>query len=51
MIRALPFYADGSRFLRSKNDQYDLIINDAIDPLGHTAGINTRIFGGTAIAL
>ena len=40
------FYADGLRFLRSKNDQYDLIINDAIDPLGHTAGLFTKEFYG-----
>lgn len=33
------YYEDGLRFLRSKQDEYDLIINDAIDPLGHTAGI------------
>lgn len=28
------YYEDGLRFLRSKQDEYDLIINDAIDPLG-----------------
>ena len=44
--RVRVFYADGLRFLRSKNDQYDLIINDAIDPLGHTAGLFTKEFYG-----
>ena len=44
--RVRVFYADGLRILRSKNDQYDLIINDAIDPLGHTAGLFTKEFYG-----
>ena len=34
------------RFLRTKHDAYDLIINDAIDPLGHTAGLFTKEFYG-----
>ena len=29
-----------------KHDEYDLIINDAIDPLGHTAGLFTKEFYG-----
>ena len=33
------YYEDGLRFLRTKHDAYDLIINDAIDPLEHTGGI------------
>ena len=37
---------DGLRFLRTKHDTYDLIINDAIDPLGHTAGLFTKEFYG-----
>ena len=36
------YYEDGLRFLRTKHDAYDLIINDAIDPLGHTAGLFTK---------
>lgn len=41
------FYCrDGLRFLRTKQDEYDLIINDAIDPLGHTAGLFTKEFYG-----
>ena len=40
------YYEDGLRFLRSKQDEYDLIINDAIDPLGHTAGLFTKEFFG-----
>ena len=40
------YYEDGLRFLRTKHDEYDLIINDAIDPLGHTAGLFTKEFYG-----
>lgn len=40
------FYEDGLRFLRSKQNEYDLIINDAIDPLGHAAGLFTKEFYG-----
>ena len=36
--RVTVYYEDGLRFLRSKQNMYDLIINDAIDPLGHNAG-------------
>ena len=38
--------ANGLRFLRSKQDYYDLIINDCTDPLGHTAGMFTKEFYG-----
>ena len=38
---------DGLRFLRGKQDEYDLIINDSTDPLGHTAGLFTREFYGS----
>lgn len=41
------YYLDGLRFLRSKANEYDLIINDAIDPLGHTAGLFTKEFYGS----
>lgn len=40
------FYEDGLRFLRTKINQYDLIISDATDPLGHTAGLFTKEFYG-----
>ena len=40
------YYEDGLRFLRSRHGEYDLIINDAIDPLGHTAGLFTKEFYG-----
>ena len=40
------FYEDGLRFLRTKTNQYDLIISDATDPLGHTAGLFTKEFYG-----
>ncbi len=39
-------YKDGLRFLRSKEDAYDLIINDCTDPLGHAAGLFTKEFYG-----
>jgi len=37
---------DGLRFLRKCEDKYDLIINDATDPLGHEAGLFTKEFYG-----
>lgn len=40
-------YRDGLRFLRGKSDEYDLIINDSTDPLGHTAGLFTKEFYGS----
>lgn len=40
-------YEDGLRFLRSKKDAYDLIINDCTDPLGHAAGLFTKEFYGS----
>ena len=44
--RVTVYYRDGLRFLRNKQEEYDLIINDAIDPLGHTAGLFTKEFYG-----
>lgn len=44
--RVTVYFRDGLRFLRTKQDAYDLIINDAIDPLGHTAGLFTKEFYG-----
>ncbi len=40
-------YRDGLRFLRGKMNEYDLIINDSTDPLGHTAGLFTKEFYGS----
>jgi spermidine synthase len=37
---------DALRFLRRFRDSYDLIINDATDPFGHTEGLFTREFYG-----
>ncbi|MGL5258942.1 MAG: polyamine aminopropyltransferase [Lachnospiraceae bacterium] len=45
--RVRIFYEDGLRFLRSKHDEYDLIINDCTDPLGHAAGLFTKEFYGS----
>ena len=44
--RVTVFNANGLRFLRTKVDEYDLIISDAIDPLGHAAGLFTKEFYG-----
>ena len=44
--RVTVYYEDGLKFLRMKHDEYDLIINDAIDPLGHNAGLFTKEFYG-----
>lgn len=38
---------DALRFLRSKMDAYDLIINDATDPFGVSEGLFTREFYGS----
>ena len=40
--RVTVYYEDGLKFLRLKQNEYDLIINDAIDPLGHNAGLFTK---------
>ncbi len=40
------YHTDGLKFLRTNQDVYDLIINDAVDPLGHKAGLFTREFYG-----
>ncbi len=44
--RVSIYYQDGLRFLRTRIDEYDIIINDATDPLGHTAGLFTKEFYG-----
>ena len=46
-IRVRVYYEDGLRFLRGKEDEYDLIINDCTDPLGHAAGLFTKEFYGS----
>ncbi len=44
--RVRMFYIDGLKFLRTRLNEYDLIINDVIDPLGHAAGLFTKEFYG-----
>ena len=44
--RVKIYNENGLRFLRSRQDQYDIIINDCTDPLGHTAGMFTKEFYG-----
>ena len=41
------FYQDGLKYLRKCEDMYDLIINDATEPLGHEAGLFTKEFYGS----
>lgn len=45
--RVKIYYRDGLRFLRGKQNEYDLIINDSTDPLGYTAGLFTKEFYGS----
>ena len=45
--RVNVYYQDGLRFLRNKTEEYDLIINDATDPFGHTEGLFTKEFYGS----
>jgi len=40
------YYEDGLKFIRSCNDQYDLIIVDSTDPFGPGEGLFTREFYG-----
>lgn len=40
------FYEDGLRFVRDKEDRYDLIIVDSTDPFGPGEGLFTREFYG-----
>ena len=44
--RVTVFNANGLRFLRTKGYEYELIISDAIEPLGHAAGLFTKEFYG-----
>lgn len=41
------FYEDGVRFVRSKEDEYDLIIVDSTDPFGPGEGLFTKEFYGS----
>ena len=45
--RVQVFHQDGLRFLRGRSDEYDIIINDATDPFGHTEGLFTKEFSGS----
>ncbi len=40
------YHQDGLKFLRRCSDEYDIIINDAMDPLGYNEGLFTREFYG-----
>ena len=44
--RVTIYYQNGLRFLRNCEDDYDIIINDATDPFGHTEGLFTKDFYG-----
>ncbi|MBQ7433780.1 MAG: polyamine aminopropyltransferase [Lachnospiraceae bacterium] len=44
--RVRIYYNDGLRFVRAKKEAYDLIINDATDPFGHSEGFFTKEFYG-----
>jgi len=41
------FHRDGLRFLRGRQGEYEVIINDSTDPFGHTEGLFTREFYGS----
>src|SRR5699024_4265376 len=41
------YYEDGLRFVRSKEDLYDLIIVDSTDPFGPGEGLFTKEFYGS----
>ncbi len=45
--RVHVYNQDGLRFLRGKNNEYDIIINDATDPFGYTEGLFTKEFYGS----
>ncbi|EST11238.1 polyamine aminopropyltransferase [Sporolactobacillus laevolacticus] len=44
--RVAIHYADGLKFVRSKKDEYDLIIVDSTDPFGPGEGLFTKEFYG-----
>ena len=37
--RVTIFHQDGLRFLRGCQNEYDIIVNDSVDPFGHTEGL------------
>lgn len=45
--RVNVIHKDGLRFLRGRQSEYDIIINDSTDPFGHTAGLFTKEFYGS----
>lgn len=45
--RVKVFYEDGLKFLRTRKNEYDIIINDSTDPFGHTEGLFTKEFYGS----
>ena len=45
--RVEVIYQDGLRFLRGREDEFDIIINDSTDPFGHTEGLFTKEFYGS----
>ena len=45
--RVQVIYQDGLRFLRGRENEYDIIINDSTDPFGHTEGLFTKEFYGS----
>lgn len=45
--RVNVFYEDGLKFLRTRKNEYDIIINDSTDPFGHTEGLFTKEFYGS----
>ncbi len=44
--RVYIYHQDGLKFLRRCADEYDIIINDSMDPLGYAEGLFTREFYG-----
>lgn len=45
-VRVNLYFEDGLKFVRSKKDEYDLIIVDSTDPFGPGEGLFTREFYG-----
>lgn len=45
--RVTIYYEDGLRFIRSREDEYDLIIVDSTDPFGPGEGLFTKEFYGS----
>lgn len=41
------YYQDGLHFLRSVQNEYDIIVNDSTDPFGHEEGLFTKEFYGS----